>query len=137
MAKNSVSTTDPSATLRHPPYTYIRLSLVALSSQSNPRQQTRKIDFDEITARTFLNSALQAYLGLTGSAISLDILKLDGLEVWIRTPYEDGSAVIASVSQWQGSANGTSVQLRVKGSGTWLGGLLKHESEGKLWTMEK
>ena len=137
MAKTSRSAAEQSVTLRHPPHAYIHLSLVKLPSSSNPRQHSQAITLDPITVLSYLNSALQAYLGLTGTAIPIDILKTEDQDVWIRTPFEDSSAVIASVSQWSGMRDGVGVQLRVKASGTWLGGLAASQKDGNLWTLEK
>ena len=39
--------------------------------------------------------------------------------MWIRVPREDGSAVVAALSQWVGKDGG--ISWRVKGKGEWLG----------------
>ncbi len=137
MASLTESPAETFDTLRHPPYTYIHLSLVKLPSPDNPRQSANVATLDSITALTYLNSALQAYLGLTGTAIPIDILKIEGMNVWIRVPFEDASAVIASASHWSGMRDGMGLQLRVKASGTWLGGLVANTSDAKLWALEK
>lgn len=73
---------------------------------------------DILTARTYLTAALQQFLGMTGTAIPIDFLKVEGREVWVRVPREDGAAVVEAVSGWVG---GESVGWRVKGKGDWLG----------------
>ncbi|KAL8927984.1 MAG: hypothetical protein Q9208_002059 [Pyrenodesmia sp. 3 TL-2023] len=73
-----------------------------------------------LTARTYLTSALQQYRGLTGTAICIDFLKLDGQDVWIRVPREDGAVVVGAVSAWLGAQG---VAWRVRGKGEWLGAL--------------
>ncbi|RMZ91436.1 hypothetical protein DV736_g1327, partial [Chaetothyriales sp. CBS 134916] len=125
---------DTSFALRHPPYSYIHLSLVKLNTTQQP------ILLDPVTLLSYLNSALQSYLGLSGTAIPIDVLKMRNQDAWIRTSFEDANAVVASVSQWSGggSGGGGGVQLRVKGRGTWLGGLVvASEAEEKLWTRGK
>ncbi|RMZ78645.1 hypothetical protein DV738_g3712, partial [Chaetothyriales sp. CBS 135597] len=93
---------------------------------------------DPVTVLSYLNSALQSYLGLSGTAIPVDVLKTQNEDAWIRIPFEDASAVIASLSQWSGRSGAGGVQLRVKGSGTWLGGLVAaSEDEELLWTWGK
>lgn len=74
------------------------------------------------------------YLGLHGAAIPIDVLKVDDQNAYIRMSYDDGSAVVAAVSQWQ-SRDGK-VGLRVKGRSAWLGGLLGREANARLWTLE-
>ncbi|RMD42843.1 hypothetical protein DV735_g2284, partial [Chaetothyriales sp. CBS 134920] len=100
-----------------------------------PLPPTSVPPFHPVTLLSYLNSALQSYLGLSGTAIPIDVLKTQNDDAWIRIPFEDTSAVIASVSQWSGRSSGGGVQLRVKASGTWLGGLVvASEDEERLWT---
>ncbi len=84
---------------------------------------------DQITARTHLTSALQQFLGLTGSAIPIDILKVEKKEVWIRVPREDRVTAVAAVGGWVSTASTRddgSVQTgwRVKGASDWLANLV-------------
>ncbi|KAI5297293.1 hypothetical protein KEM55_004901, partial [Ascosphaera atra] len=92
--------------------------------------------FDALTARTYLTSALSQYLGLVGTSIPIDILKLktDGQQqqgrnckaVWIRVPRDDAAAVAGAISSWVGnSASETeAVALRVVAKGNFLGALV-------------
>jgi ribonuclease P/MRP protein subunit POP8 len=105
-----------SATVR-PPFTYLHLTLLS----SDPTLSHTSTPIDAITARTHLTSALRRFLGITGTAISIDILKVEGRDVWIRAPQQDGSAVLEAVSGWVGSG----VAWRVRASGTWLAGVLR------------
>lgn len=121
--------TETTFTLRRPPYTYLHLGVQQLAA--NTSQQ-----LDEVTAQYFLKSALTQFLGLTGTAIQIELLKVEGEDIWIRVAKEDASAVVAAVSQW---ANvGQRVSLQVKARGTWLGAVMaKGKMDNKLWTMEK
>lgn len=94
-------------------------------------QGSASTDLDALTARTHLTSALSQFLGVTGTAISVDILKIEsvsppsssssssrkydpegrgrgggggGVYLWIRVPREDASAVVAAMSSWIGGA---------------------------------
>ena len=127
------STKQPSITsptLRNPSNTYLHLSLITTTTSQPP--------LDTVTILSYLRSALSQYLGLHGTAIPIDVLKVDDEDAYIRMPYDDGSAVVAAVSQWQ-SRDGK-VALRVKGRSAWLGGLIGMSSSGKrgdkLWTLE-
>ncbi|RVX69396.1 hypothetical protein B0A52_06992 [Exophiala mesophila] len=116
-------------TLRQPPYTYFHLSLRRLALTSLQPQES----VDEITARTYLSSALQQYLGLTGTAISIDILKVQDCNVWIRVPQDDEVGVTASLSQWVGTKDLT---WKIEQKGTWLGGVTGRGTGGRqLWEM--
>lgn len=127
MAANTNSTT--SFTLRSAPYTYYHLSLRHLAPTLTQAQQA----VDEITTRSYLTSALQQYLGLTGTAISIDILKVQDRHVWIRVPREDEPSVTASISQWVGIKD---VAWRIEGKAAWLGGLVGRGGRGReVWTM--
>jgi ribonuclease P/MRP protein subunit POP8 len=126
------SSTTTSFTLRNPPYAYFHLSIRSLQfSQSSQ-------SLDEITARSYLTAALQQYLGLMGTAIAIDILKVEGAHIWIRVPRDDESAVTAALSQWCSSAEG-SVSLRVEARGSWLGGVAASggATNAKLWSLER
>ena len=76
---------------------------------------------DTITARLHLMAALEQFLGVTGTAIPTDILKVDGREVLIRVPREDASFVIGALSGWTGNG----VAWRVRRSGIWLQGVVR------------
>ena len=106
-----------SITIRNPPYTYLHLSLITSAPSSSSDSKLAPIDI--LTARTHVTSALSQFLGLTGTAIPIDFLKLDGRNVWIRVPREDGSAVVGALSQWAGG--GGTVSWRIRGKGQWLG----------------
>ena len=129
-ATTSSSQTTTSFVLRHPPYTYLNLSLVTLPSK---RDDT---PLDAVTVRTYLMSALSSFLGLTGTAIPVDILKVEARQVWIRVPTEDASMVVASIGQW--ADPNQVVSWKIEGRGTWLGGAVAQTSadKKKLWSLE-
>jgi ribonuclease P/MRP protein subunit POP8 len=134
MAANGPSLKEPTTatiTLRNPPFSYFHLRLTSLEEQA--QQQP----LDELTIRSYLTAALQQYLGLTGTAIPIDILKVDGAQnAWIRVPRDDEVAVTTAVSQWVGSKG---VNLRIEARGTWLGGVVARRGRagGKLWSPEE
>jgi len=141
-------------TIRKPPYTYLhifttsstttttsRVPQHASHSQSQSQSQPQSQPLDEITLRTYLTASLTQYLGLTGAAIPIDILKVDGPrnEGWLRLLREDESAVIAALAQWVGRGG---VVVRVRGRGSWLGGLVDAgggdgNGDGNLWSLER
>ncbi|KAG6993803.1 hypothetical protein G7Y79_00050g085400 [Physcia stellaris] len=120
------------------PFTYIHLTLLS-SSAPNPSYPPPS-PLDELTAHKYLTSALQQFLGLTGTAIPIDILKVDERDVWIRVPREDGSAVVAAVGNWVGKGEAESggrgegaVSWRVRGRGEWLGALVARSGIARVW----
>ncbi len=127
MTKTKPTPSPPTTlTLRHPPYAYMHLHLVTLTQQSTA--------LDDLALRAHLTFALQSYLGLSGTAIPIDILKVDGQSGWIRVPRDDEIAVVAAVSQWVGVKG---ISLRIENRGTWLGGVVAQGRSGKLWTLEE
>jgi ribonuclease P/MRP protein subunit POP8 len=130
MTKPNISSSEPavSFTLRKAPYSYFHLSLRSLIATSQAPH-----DLDEISVRSYLTLALQQYLGLSGTAISIDILKVEGRDVWIRVPSEDEVALAASLSQWTGSKD---LAWRIEQRGAWLGALVGNTNAQKLWTMD-
>lgn len=123
-------------TLRNPPYTYMRLSLriIPVQRQSHSQLPSQAI-LDEITIHQYITAALRSFLGLHGTAIYFDILKVDGNEAWVRVPRQDGEKVAAAVSSWSGRDG---ERLGVDGWGSWLGGVcgVSPESKQKLWSLQ-
>lgn len=79
--------------------------------------------------------------------MAIDVLKVEGLNAWVRVQREDEGAVVAALSQWTSGGGGGSggdggpVGLRVVGRGAWLGGLARDGNFGKdgekLWSLER
>lgn len=120
-------------TLRNPPYSYLHLRSTTQTASNATHKQKEQLEFDEITVLSNLTSALNQYLGLTGSAIPIDILKVEGTEAWVRLPKDDEKALVAALSQWTGKSG---VTLRVLARGSWLGGLHSSVDDAKLWSLE-
>jgi ribonuclease P/MRP protein subunit POP8 len=101
------------ATLRKPQWTYFHLAALSFSSALPT--------LDILTFRQNLTSALTQFLGLTGAAIDVDILKFEGTEAWIRVHRDDATAVHEAISGWAG-AKTISGQYKwtVKGRDEWL-----------------
>jgi len=113
-------------TIKTPPFSYACLEIISIS--------TTDIKLDEITVRSHITAALTQFLGLSGSAVSVDILKADGRECWIRVPREDLSAVMAAVGGWIGENDaGGKVGWQVKARGNWLSSLVGNQGVEKIW----
>ena len=114
-------------TIKTPPFSYANLELI-----SESRTETTKLD--DLTVRSYIMSALTQFLGLTGSAISVDILKVEGRECWIRVPREDINPVVAAVGGWVGESDEQGkVGWRVKSSGNFLSVLVGSQGVEKIW----
>ncbi|KAI2794071.1 hypothetical protein POX_a00661 [Penicillium oxalicum] len=119
-------------TSRNPPWTYLKLQLIP--QPDAPALQP----LDELSARTYISSALSQFLGLTGTAIPIDILKIEPKgdttssgtshkydSAWIRVPRDDGAAVVAAISSWiGGSGSASGAALRICAKGNYLGALV-------------
>jgi ribonuclease P/MRP protein subunit POP8 len=105
------SSTVTQFTIRNPPWSYLQLSLIT----NSPDYQ-----LDALTAHLHLRAALSQFLGLHGTAIPIDILKLHGNNVHVRVLSEDASAVVIAVGGWVGKAG---EGWRVRNSGSWGAGL--------------
>ncbi|KAI9791937.1 MAG: hypothetical protein M1816_003206 [Peltula sp. TS41687] len=126
-------------TIRHPQWSYLHLQLYPAPP------------LDILTVRTHLTSALSRFLGLTGTAIPIDILKVSDdnnnnnndnrnkkRECWIRVPTDDLPAVMAAVGGWigregEGQGAGGEIGWRVLGKARWLGQLIAEEGERGVW----
>ena len=113
--------------LRDPLSTYLKVYV-------SHAQKSSTENLDEITVKTHLDAALNQYLGLTGMAVPVDILKVEDRLAWIRVPTDNEIAVVAALSQWVGKG---ATSLRVQGRATWLGALVDEDVNEKLWSMEE
>ena len=114
------SPTSRSVTIKYPTFAYLHLTI--LDSNTMFRQPNTQPDVDIITARTHITSALDQFLGITGTAIPIDFLKIEHADVWIRIPREDLVAVTGALGQWV-SRNGE-LSWMIKNRGEWLGGVI-------------
>lgn len=104
--------------LRSPPWCYIHMQHL---SPSQPTTIQRASPLDPLTAHIHLTSALSSFLGLHGSAIQFDILKLEGQKIWIRVASEDRAAVVAAAGGWM---SGSGEGWRVVGWSYWNAGVV-------------
>jgi ribonuclease P/MRP protein subunit POP8 len=113
-------------TIKAPLFSYACLELISDS--------TSQIELDDLTLRSYITSSLTQFLGLTGSAISFDILKVEGRECWIRLPREDISLFLAAVGGWIGANEiDGKIGWKVKGNGNWLSVLVGKNGAEKTW----
>lgn len=114
-------------TIKTPAFSYACLELIS--------EPPIKIELDNLTVRSYLTGAFTQFLGFTGSAISVDILKVENGECWIRVPREDLSAVVAAVGGWVGNGQSNNrVGWRVRKSGNWLGSLVGGRTVDRTWS---
>lgn len=115
-----------SKTIKTPAFSYVCLQLI--SDQAKPPE------LDILSVRSHITAALTQFLGLTGSAISIDILKVDLKECWIRVPREDLSPVVAAMGGWIGGTESEGrVSWKVKAAGNWLSILAGQVGAGDVW----
>ena len=121
----------------------------SITNVNQPNQDT-----DILTLKQHLNHAMTRFLGLTGSAISIDILhvtKYFELEqgdqrisraitsvtklgkVVIRVHRDDANAVMAAVGAYTSGEHGIDVGFSVLAKGAWLGALIGTLHEESLW----
>ncbi|KAH8798977.1 hypothetical protein F5882DRAFT_186954 [Hyaloscypha sp. PMI_1271] len=115
-------------TIKRPPFSYVHLQLISDTDSVK--------DLDSLTVRSYITAALTQFLGITGAAISVDILKVEGTECWIRVPREDLSPVVAAVGGWVGGPGHETagkVGWKVKGRGNWLSVLVGGRSKADVW----
>ena len=106
-----------SMTIRNIPWSYLHLDLISTATLlSTPTAQP----IDLLTARKHLTSALQQFLGMTGTAIPIDFLKIQGRGVWIRVPKDDGAIFVSALAGWVGLDG---IAWRIRGKSEWLGAI--------------
>lgn len=114
-------------TIKTPAFSYINLSLQSSSPTPPPV-------LDDLSVRSYLSTALNHLLGLTGSAISIDIMMVEDKECWIRVPREDLAAVLAATGQWQADFGAPNrMAWHLKASGNFLGSVAGVEAAQGLF----
>ncbi|KAF3926069.1 hypothetical protein ABW20_dc0109407 [Dactylellina cionopaga] len=118
--------TEQRFTVRKPEWHYLHLRMtfdpphpVDFTSPSYPP--------DLLTWKTHLSTALNQFLGLSGTAIPIDFLHLNGPEVWTRIPREDATRFMAGISGWGQEVEGRTVGFRVLASTEVLMGIVGGE----------
>ncbi|KAF3053638.1 hypothetical protein E8E11_009633 [Didymella keratinophila] len=100
-------------TFRKPTWSYFHLTLVTPSTASQTPSASaapsESRDIDALTVSTLLVQPLNAYLGITGSAVPIDILHTRGRNAHVRIPRQDARAFRAGLSNWIGGCDAGSV----------------------------
>jgi ribonuclease P/MRP protein subunit POP8 len=114
-------------TIRTSPFGYAQLQLM-----SSPPQETQ--DLDALQVRSYCSSALSRYLGYMGKAVTVDVLKVQGSQCWVRVRQPDLAAFAAAISAWPGTSDrGLVVKLKILQCSDWLGSMVGRESQEELW----
>ncbi|KAI1117279.1 hypothetical protein F5Y14DRAFT_377247 [Nemania sp. NC0429] len=118
--------------IKTPPYSYAHLELSGADLSS---KNTGAEELDALQVRSYCTAALKQFLGATGMAIPLDILKVEGRSCWLRVPRDNLGAFAAAITAWQGTAQeGAHSIFRIRGCSDWLGALVGQQDECRLWT---
>ncbi|RFU79915.1 hypothetical protein TARUN_2311 [Trichoderma arundinaceum] len=114
-------------TIKAPPFSYTHLELLTDPSDA-------AVELDNLQAKSYCTAALRQFLGLTGSAISLDILKVEPRECWVRVPRDDLGSFAAALTAWKGTSDGgVQCLLRIKQCSDWLGTMVGSDGQDRLW----
>ncbi|CAK7240494.1 MAG: hypothetical protein STHCBS139747_001936 [Sporothrix thermara] len=123
-----------STTIGRPPFAYARVEVVHSSAPLGGKSGADQEALDALQARSYCDAALKQFLGATGAAMPIDLLKLDGREFWVRLPREDLGLFAAALAAWNPvTRSGMSTALRLKASGNWLGSLVGQTEQSLLW----
>ncbi|KAF9881326.1 hypothetical protein CkaCkLH20_01476 [Colletotrichum karsti] len=117
-------------TVKTPPFSYAQLELV-----SDAPRASDVTPLDNLQVRSYCNAALKQFLGATGAAIPIDILKVEAGDCWLRVPRQDLSPFAAAITAWAGvSEQGYRRMLRVKQCSDYLGAMVGADGQDKLWS---
>ena len=100
-----------------------------------PEGHSSHLELDLLQAKSFCTTALGEYLGISGRAVPVDILKVTGNEFWVRVPSRDLPRFDAALSAWNGpSIDGRKHAVISVASSEWLGTLISRDGQSKLWS---
>lgn len=113
-------------TIKSPPYSYACLEMVS--------ENLEPVQLDALEVRSYCSAALRQFLGDTGTAVAIDIIKVRGAECWLRIPRQDLAAFSAAITAYPGmSQGGQASALHLRACGNWLGALLGKSGQRRLW----
>ncbi|KAH7152469.1 hypothetical protein B0J13DRAFT_620021 [Dactylonectria estremocensis] len=113
-------------TVKDPPFSYAHLELVT--------DGAAPVELDNLQVKSYCTTALRQFLGVTGVAISLDILKVQGSHCWLRVPRHDLASLAAAITAWKGTNdNGVQCVLQVRQCSDWLGAMVGADGQDRLW----
>lgn len=114
-------------TVKAPQFSYAHMELVT-------EDTTKTLDLDNLQVKSYCTAALRQFLGLTGMGMSMDILKVESRECWVRVPRQDLGSFAAAITAWRGTTEGdVSCLLRIKQCSDWLGTMVGSNGQDRLW----
>ncbi|KAL7274509.1 hypothetical protein RUND412_002591 [Rhizina undulata] len=128
--KQAITTSIQQTVLKNPDWSYAHLKMIYdQHSRTAPSYHP-----DIITWRTTLTAALTQFLGITGSAIQVDILHLERDEAWLRVPLRDLINFTTATSGFVGASEDGCVGFQTLGAGKFLMGLVGRATEEDIWS---
>ena len=101
--------------IKSPPFSYVHLELITDAANDDAK-------LDQIQLKSYCNAALKQFMGLTGLAVAVDILKVHNCQGWVRVPRQDLSVFAGAITAWGGtSEDGKQTILMLKQCSDWLG----------------
>lgn len=123
-------------TAKSPRFSYAHLELITSSIEAPASSLLSSSEqLDNLQVKSYCTSALRQFLGLTGQAIPVDVLKVQGVDCWVRVPKPDLSMFAAAITAWRGSSeDGVIRSLRLTQCSDWLGSMVGSDGQDRLWT---
>jgi len=116
-------------TIKEPPFSYAHLELV-----TDVPSSSSSVALDDLSLKSYCTTALRQFLGTTGVAISIDILKVENNHAWIRIPRPDLGSFAAAITAWRGTSdNGEQISLQLRQCSDWLGAMVGADGQNRLW----
>jgi len=114
-------------TVKNPPFSYVHLQL-------NTSAPTQREALDDLQVKSYCTGALRQFLGLTGQGMSMDILKVQGGDAWVRIPRDDLGSFAAAITAYRGTVeDGVERVLRVKQCSDYLGAMVGSDGQDRIW----
>jgi ribonuclease P/MRP protein subunit POP8 len=115
-------------TIKAPQFSYAHLEVLTDGNVETPA------DLDNLQVLFLCRAALQRFLGTTGLAIPIDILKIKGNHCWLRVPRPDLGAFAAAITAYSGRVeDGTHHVIRLRQCSDWLGAMVGSDGQAELW----
>ncbi|CAM1508441.1 Fc.00g052890.m01.CDS01 [Cosmosporella sp. VM-42] len=113
-------------TIKAPPFSYAHLEVITDGPEI--------VELDNLQVKSYCTAALKQFLGITGAAIPLDILKVQSNQCWIRVPRQDLGSFAAAITAWKGITEGeTQCILRIRQCSDFLGLMVGSDGQERLW----
>lgn len=120
-------------TIKTAQFSYAHLEVLT-EDDTSPSSTAPAVELDDLQVLFLCRAALERFLGVTGLAVPVEVLKVRANQCWLRVPRADLGAFAAAITAYAGQVEGGRRKvIRMRSCSDWLGALVGAEGQETLW----